>query len=74
MALKIVKQVKQEHDEVWKNQRMYLKSGTLGPHYVLEKFKATTALDTTDLKMLKLSGVLRYRVRESVMVTFVSAC
>ena len=42
---------------------MYLKSGILGPHYVLQKFKATDALDTADLRMLKLSGVLRYKVR-----------
>ena len=42
---------------------MYLKSGLLGPHYILHKFKATDALDTDDLRMLRLSGVLKYRVR-----------
>lgn len=42
---------------------MYLKSGVLGPYYDLHRFKATDALDTADLKMLKLSGVLKYRVR-----------
>lgn len=43
---------------------MYLRSGTLGPHYVLEKFKATDALDTNNLEMLKLSGVLKHKVRK----------
>ena len=60
------RQAKQEHDETWNNPRMYLKSGMLGPYYDLHRFKATDALDTADLKMLKLSGVLKYRVRENV--------
>ena len=56
---------------MWKHPQMYIKSGTLGPHFVLENFKATDALDTADLKMLKLSGVLKYRVRERLFVASV---
>ena len=56
-------QAKQEHEETWNNPRMYLKSGMLGPYYDLHNFKATDALDSADLKMLKLSGQLKYKVR-----------
>lgn len=57
------KQAKQEHNEAWSNPLMYLRRGILGPHYVLQNFKATDALDTSDLTMLKMTGVLKYRVR-----------
>lgn len=41
---------------------MYLKRGILGPHYVLHKFKATGTLDTGNLKVLKIAGMLKYKV------------
>lgn len=43
---------------------MYLKKGVLGPHYLLYKFKATDALDTCNLKVLKIAGTLKYKVGE----------
>jgi len=43
---------------------MYLKKGILGPHYLLHQFKATDTLDTANLKVLKIAGTLKYKVRE----------
>ena len=45
---------------------MYLVKGVLGPHYLLYNFKATDALDTGNLKVLKIAGTLKYKVRNSV--------
>jgi len=55
---------KQEHNETWSNPQMYLRRGILGPHYVLQNFKATGRLDSSDLTMLKITGVLKYKVRK----------
>ena len=56
---------KQEHKKTWNNPQMYLKKGVLGPHYLLYKFKATDTLDSTNLKVLKIAGTLKYKVRET---------
>ena len=47
------------------NPQIYLKKGVLGPHYILYKFKATDSLETSNLKVLKVAGTLRYKVGHS---------
>lgn len=49
----------------WNNPQIYLKKGVLGPHYILYKFKATDSLETSNLKVLKVAGTLRYKVGHS---------
>jgi len=53
---------KQEHKKTWNNPQMYLKSGRLGPYYILHNFKATDELDNANLKTLKVAGMLKYKV------------
>ena len=53
---------KREHKKTWNNPQMYLRSGTLGPYYMLHNFKATGELDNANLKTLKVAGMLKYKV------------
>ena len=41
---------------------MFLTSGEHGPYYKLHSFKATDALDTENIKGLRIAGTLRYEV------------
>ena len=54
--------VKKADKEYWENPRMYLTAGPQGPYYLLHSFRATDALDTDNLKKLKIAGTLRYKV------------
>lgn len=59
-------QAKQADKDYWDNPQSFLSSGPHGPHYLLHSFKATDALDTGNLKNLKVAGILRYKVHEQV--------
>ena len=54
--------VKQEDVEYWENPQMFLASGPHGLYYTLHSFRATDALDSDDIKSIKIAGTLRYEV------------
>lgn len=51
---------------------MYLRTGPLGPFYLLHNFKATDQLDTANLKTLKIAGMLKYKVTLKLITILVS--
>ena len=46
----------------WENPATYLEEGPQGPYYLLHNFRTTAPLDSSDLKPVKMAGVLRYKV------------
>ena len=53
---------------------MYLTSGPHGPYFLLHNFRATGALDSEDMKSLKVAGTLRYKVNCHNMYGFMHLC
>ena len=47
----------------WENPTSYLEAGPDGPYYVLHDFKATEPLNCSDVKSIKIAGMLKYKVR-----------
>ena len=52
---------------------MYLIRGSHGPYFHLHGFRATDALDTKNLKKLKISGTLRYKVSTHMVIVYHSS-
>lgn len=65
---------KREHKKTWNNPQMYLRSGTLGPYYMLHNFKATGELDNANLKTLKVAGMLKYKVTTFKIIIYSVSC
>ena len=61
---KDLKRARAADAEEWDSPQMFLTKGPHGPYYLLHSFRATDALDTTNLKSLKIAGTLRYKVNQ----------
>lgn len=61
-TISAIQLAKSRDKRLWETPQMYLVTGQYGPYYTLYDFKCTDDLNTNNVKLLKVAGLLRYFV------------